>query len=171
MSEKPRGHLHFWVKTLDADLRKYPNPGPLADKIIRAAKGKDVSVHCIDKLIGKGADVNEKENGETPLHCAVKVNNIPAAEALIGHGADVNIPDNYDNTALHLAVEKGSLRLVNLLIDNNAKVNARDGNGETPFDTAEELHEDERDAAKKKRAEEIKVALKRAGGKRGSELD
>ena len=171
MSDKLRGMLHSCAATTDEEIRNFPNPGPRGEKIIRAAKGKDVSVHCIDKLIGKGVDVNEKENGETPLHCAVKVNNIPAAEALIGHGADVNIPDNYDNTALHLAVEKGSLRLVNLLIDNNAKVNARDGNGETPFDTAEELHEDERDAAKKKRAEEIKVVLKRAGDKRGSELD
>ena len=100
----------------------------------------------------------------------MKANNIPAAVALIERGADINVPNNYNNTALHMAAE-GELPLVKSLIKKGADINARDGNGVTPLDIAEEIYEGEGNAAKNKRAEEIKVALKRAGGKRGRELD
>ena len=76
----------------------------------------------IEYLIGKGADVNIKDNeGDTPLMEAVRVwykDNL--MERLIKHGADVNVVNNEGKNLLWglLDVNEACLENLNLIFDN-----------------------------------------------------
>jgi len=62
---------------------------------------------------------------------AVKLNNIPVAEALFAKGLDVNTVDPSANTLLMLAVRENHHDLIRRLLDLRAKVDARNSYGET----------------------------------------
>lgn len=65
------------------------------------------------------------------LLTAIKLNDIPVAEALFAKGMDVNTTDPSANTLLMLAVRENHLDLVKRLLDRQAKVGARNRYGET----------------------------------------
>src|SRR5665647_1732178 len=65
------------------------------------------------------------------LLTAIKLNDIPAAEALFEKGMDVNTTDPSANTLLMLAVRENHIDLVKRLLDRQAKAGARNRYGET----------------------------------------
>ena len=65
------------------------------------------------------------------LLTAVKLNDIPAAEALFAKGMDVNTTDPGANTLLMIAVQGEYGDMVKLLLRNKARVDARNKYGET----------------------------------------
>ena len=111
-------------------------------------------------LIAKGAEVNAKIEGMTPLdiaielkhtttadllrkhggksgatdsiHVAAAVGNIEAVKQHLAAGTDVNAKSSF-GTPLHSAASKGNKEIVELLIAAGADVNARDDGGDTPL--------------------------------------
>jgi len=86
----------------------------------------------ISRYLAKGADVNDRQLGYTPLMQAATRGKLPAAEYLIAKGADVNAK-YYDETALRSALRRKNLRMVELLLDHGAKVNEKGEDGFTPL--------------------------------------
>ena len=79
-------------------------------------------VRCKDKevvelLVANGVDVNTKnEEGDTPLHIALRYDRINLAELLIAKGADVRTQTQDGDTLLHQVASKGYKKLIELLI-------------------------------------------------------
>ena len=82
---------------------------------------------CVDLLISKGADVDEKNNrGETALMWASGKGHRECVDLLLSKGANVNEKDNDGTTALMVASVNGHRECVDLLLSKGANVN--DGN-------------------------------------------
>ena len=70
------------------------------------------------------AELNAKDvSGCTPLHYAVRNNNLLIAQMLLHHGARVNDMTSAQLTPLHIAVSNRSKGMVNLLLNHGADVN------------------------------------------------
>jgi Ankyrin repeats (many copies)/NACHT domain len=83
-------------------------------------------------LVENGADINSRDfNGQTPLLCAIKGNNMAHAALLLQHKADPNTQDNYGYPLLHMAIHQQNADIVNLLLDYGADDNACDRHGLT----------------------------------------
>lgn len=89
---------------------------------------------CIahDKLEVRRADCD----GNTPLHIAAIVSNLPAAKSLLAAGADVNARNQRGDSPLHLAVAKGDRAMVALLLAAGAAVDVANQDGNTPLHVA-----------------------------------
>lgn len=97
-------------------MRDIPDGRGIRNTLLHEATGMgDISwpeniVELVEILIYYGADVNVREHmeeGETPLHHAVSVNNVEVAEVLLKHGADPEQTGRYDgsiDTALGYAL-------------------------------------------------------------------
>ncbi|KAJ5610789.1 hypothetical protein N7510_007508 [Penicillium lagena] len=97
--------------------------------IAAAGEGK---IDVVEILIGKGADVNLKDNsGRTALIAAASHRNIDMAKMLISEGADVNLKDNNGTTALIAATSHRNIDMAKLLISEGADVNLKDITGQT----------------------------------------
>lgn len=77
----------------------------------------------IEFLIQRGAEINHTaENGDTPLHMAVKQDNRVLSKLLIAHGANVNSKDATNHTPLWHAIGRHNRDIVKLLKRNGAIV-------------------------------------------------
>ena len=74
--------------------------------------------------------------GQSPLHIAIKKNNLKCADLLLGFKADVDAQDNHKQTPLHLAVAASNLRAVQLLLQAGASVIIKDEHEKTVLDLA-----------------------------------
>lgn len=73
-------------------------------------------------------DQNKQNNdGETPLHLAVKYGLNEIIGILLAREPDVNMQNNYGNTALHLAVDVSLLSCILLIDITNLSLQNRDG--------------------------------------------
>lgn len=78
-------------------------------------------------------DINTKDNdGLSPLHYAVHLENLQIVKYLLSQGADVNYSDKYYYCPLHDAIIQGHIQIVKCLLEYGADVNART-NGEDVF--------------------------------------
>ncbi len=85
-------------------------------------------------LLQHGASLNyQDENGNTPLHIAVWMNELEAIEIFIKFGAEVNRQNKEGKTPLHIAVEERAIDIVKDLIDCGADVNIECNEGRPPF--------------------------------------
>jgi len=84
-------------------------------------------------LLGKGIDVNVKQNdGTTPLHLASLYNiDSNVVKFLLDNGADVNAKSDYGTTPLHSVANRDSFEAVKLFLENGADSNAKDNHGYT----------------------------------------
>jgi ankyrin repeat protein len=72
---------------------------------VSIAKG---DLETVQKLIARGADVNEKSNGMTPVMYAAKFNRTEILKLLITHGADLRAKSDKKMTALKYAELHGA---------------------------------------------------------------
>lgn len=73
------------------------------------------------------------DEGQTPLHIAVILNDEAIARYLIDQGSSTKAKDISGSTPLHEAVRYGRLKIARDLLDAGADVNARDSMGKTPL--------------------------------------
>ena len=75
-------------------------------------------------------------DGTTPLHAAVRQDDLATAAALIKSGADVNAANRYGVTPIYLAAMNGSAAMIQKLLDSGVDANAANPGGETVLMTA-----------------------------------
>jgi ankyrin repeat protein len=91
----------------------------------------------VQSLIDRGAVLDDRKAGQTPLHAAIAEQHGEVAALLISKGANVNIPDTSGRTPLHyLARSMDDRILAESMIDHGADINAKDKEGTTPLDFA-----------------------------------
>src|SRR5262249_88476 len=82
-------------------------------------------------------DVNSVgPDGTTPLHSAVRGDDLSKVESLVRAGAKVNAADRYGITPLNLASVNGNAQIVRKLLEAGADPNVVDSTGETVLMTA-----------------------------------
>jgi serine/threonine-protein phosphatase 6 regulatory ankyrin repeat subunit A len=86
-------------------------------------------------VLEHGFDINVRNlDGETPLMCAVNVDNTETVILLLKNHADVNVVDDKQQTCLHLAASKDkSGSVTQLLLRRNADTELVDAIGLTPL--------------------------------------
>ena len=83
-------------------------------------------------LLDKGAQVEAKSSGGTPLHYAAGKGYIEIVRLLCDRGADVEARCNGGWRPLHWAAYKGRISVVKELVEErNAEINARMDDGDT----------------------------------------
>jgi ankyrin repeat protein len=75
-------------------------------------------------------------DGATPLHQAVRANDVKTVDALIKRGADVKAATRYGVTPIGIAALNGNAAILRKLIDAGADPNSATPGGETPLMTA-----------------------------------
>lgn len=90
---------------------------------------------CSDTRAISSVDANAiiSDDGETPLHIAVKNENKEFSRQLINSGADVNFSDKKNNTPLFYALENQDVPLIELLLEENANPNHINGESISPL--------------------------------------
>ena len=71
-------------------------------------------------------------NGKTPLHHLVEMENLKAIDFLIGKGVDFNVPDQSGQTIAHFSVIHGNVKVVQCLMDKGVDFKVKDQDGKTP---------------------------------------
>ena len=97
-------------------------------------------------------------DGNTPLHWAIRENQIDLAEFWIKSGANLSATNLAGQTPLHLAAVGGLAELTQHLLDAGAPTGVRDTNGWTPFKAATEA----------KQSATIRLLLPKAAGANAS---
>lgn len=82
------------------------------------------------------------ENGDTPLHYAVKNEDYELLDIILSYVPDLDVENLEGDSALHLAVKVGNSELVRMLLDFGADSLVRDSRKRTPEKLAAELDED-----------------------------
>ena len=100
----------------------------IEDSIHKAAELGDID--SVKRFIDEGIDVNEQEDGWTPLHYAAYGGHKEVVALLIDKGANVNARNYWGRTPLFL-VGFRSTDMFALLLDNGAEINSRDIGGGT----------------------------------------
>src|SRR5678816_1603669 len=83
--------------------------------------------------VGLGAQSADTTSidGATPLHQAVRQNDLKAVDALIKKGADVKAATRYGVTPMQLAALNGNAAILRRLLDAGADANGATPGGET----------------------------------------
>lgn len=84
----------------------------------------------------EGAETGVASDGSTPLHLAVRENDLKSVDALIKRGADVKVATRYSVTPIQIAAMNGNAAILRRLLDAGADVNTTTPGGETVLMTA-----------------------------------
>ena len=106
-----------------------------SEVILMHAAARYGHADILSLLLEHGADVDERDSSQTPLHRALCFGKLKAVRFLLDRGADISARDVDDWTPLHFAL-RGSvqdIQIIRLLLEHGADVNARDSSGYTPF--------------------------------------
>lgn len=110
---------------------------PKKPEILNAAVGNGDYVEMAKLLVGYGADVNARVNGEDPLHTAAFKGNAKCVDFLLSKGARVNALDGQGFTSLYLTASNDhGAPVAEILLDHGANPNARNPAGKTTLHQA-----------------------------------
>jgi len=110
-------------------------PAAAQASLPEAIKGRNHQAVRI--LLDRHANANAREaDGTTPLHWAVRVDDLESVQLLLRAGAAVNVANRYGVTPLMLAATNGSGLVVNALLRAGADATAALPEGETALMTA-----------------------------------
>jgi ankyrin repeat protein len=90
----------------------------------------------VARVLSDAAGSAAISDGSTPLHQAVRVNDLKTVDALIKRGADVKAVTRYGVTPMHVAALNGNAAILRRLLDAGADVNTATPGGETALMTA-----------------------------------
>jgi ankyrin repeat protein len=119
---------YFFLKLLEDLFSSPPSSSPELEQNVNVkdvVSGNSLLHICAAKnmvsqvslLLSLQADPNvTNNNGEIPLHWAVKLNSLRSAVLLIDSRSDVNAVDSSGSSPLHLASENGLPEMVAVLI-------------------------------------------------------
>ena len=85
-------------------------------------------------LVNSRTNPQSTEQGETPLHIAVKTGNKEITKFLLDKGADVNVGDKYEATPLHFACRNGDGYIARMLVEFGGDLTIKAIDGRTPLD-------------------------------------
>ncbi|QKF83217.1 ankyrin repeat domain-containing protein [Halarcobacter ebronensis] len=98
---------------------------------------REKNISGIDKFLADNKNLNIKDkHGYTPLHIAVRLNQLRTVEKLYKSGATLNSRDVYGDTPLIDSVRNDSKAVSRFLICNGAKKDIKDRFGKTALDYA-----------------------------------
>ena len=81
-------------------------------------------------------NINVGDNeGNMPLHTAVKEEKLDIVKSVLEYGCDVNSRNNNRETALHLAAKRQKLNIMHTLLMEGANPNLQDSQNNTPMQT------------------------------------
>lgn len=125
---------------VSAPLHVPSPPSDMQKVVTKAPAGPTVdSSDSLLMLLGKGADLNVRSNdGETPLHSAIRAGNQAGVEVLLASSAAIDLPNDDGDTPLLLAIKMGRDEIAAVLIRSGADVNAKDKKGLTALHYAAE---------------------------------
>jgi ankyrin repeat protein len=94
---------------------------------------------CIARLLGEGYSVDSADDdGQTPLHWAIRNQQVSTVKLLLEQNACVNLVDKEGKSALHYAINQSETDLLQVLGTRNANLELADVKGRTPLLTAVE---------------------------------
>lgn len=93
-------------------------------------------VETLEVILQSEFDVNFLIKGQTPLHFAIKTQNLYMTKVLIKYKADLEIKDIYKETALNCAVRTGNIEIIKCLLEKGAEVNTQASDSNTPLEVA-----------------------------------
>jgi hypothetical protein len=85
-------------------------------------------------LVNSRTNPESTEQGETPLHIAVKTGNKEMVKFLLDKGGDVNAGDKYEATPLHFACRNGDGYIARMLVEFGGDLTIKAIDGRTPLD-------------------------------------
>ena len=71
----------------------------------------------LEVLLHSDYNVNFLIKGQTPLHFAIKKQNLNMVKLLIKHKADIEFKDRYKETALNSGVPTGNISIIRYLVE------------------------------------------------------
>ena len=102
---------------------------PEIEQILDRLPANQVSI-----LVNSRTNPESAEQGETPLHIAVKTGNKEMVKFLLDYGADVNAGDKYEATPLHFACRNGDGYIARMLVEFGGDLTIKAIDGRTPLD-------------------------------------
>ena len=87
----------------------------------------------------KANTIQRDEFGFTPLHLAVRQNNLNLVVAFLNSGVDINARSKDGSTALHLAISVPDRDIVKYLVSKGADLSITNSNGQTAIESAKIL--------------------------------
>ena len=121
-----------WLKAaaLLVALAAVPAVRAATPPLVQALKSGDRAT-ALDLARQKDAATAAETDGTTPLHWAVRQDDLELVERLLDAGADVAAANRYGITPVHLAAVNGSTAVLTQLLDAGANVNTAGIEGET----------------------------------------
>lgn len=93
-------------------------------------------IDAIKVLLISAYNVNYLIRGQTPLHFAIRNQDLNLVRLLVKHNADIEFKDKYKETALNCAVRSGNNDIIKYLLEQGADVNTQASDSSTPLEYA-----------------------------------
>jgi hypothetical protein len=131
--------FHDLAEHLIAEHPEHVNAKGGSEVILMHVAARYGHADILSLLLDHGADVDDRDQSQTPLHRASWHGKLEAGRFLLDRGADINARNNGGWTPLFAAALNGYVEFAQMLLERGAKINDQDDNGFTPLQMAVHL--------------------------------